>query len=120
MQEHPDNKGIIDHGLPHFELCTEMFIRIVAIGSYARSSIQPPIDSDDETPGADELYFPMDSPSINNFTPGLSSHDMGTSSRSSGKKRFFNASDKDAILIQTMKIFNACRKEVKDRTIFQR
>ncbi|KAK4429237.1 hypothetical protein Salat_1224000, partial [Sesamum alatum] len=41
-REQPELKKIIEHGLPHFDLCTQMFSRNTAHGGIARSSANPP------------------------------------------------------------------------------
>ncbi|KAK4412722.1 hypothetical protein Salat_2919400 [Sesamum alatum] len=41
-REKPELKKIIEHGLPHFDLCTQMFSRNTAHGGIARSSANPP------------------------------------------------------------------------------
>ncbi|KAL0288455.1 UNVERIFIED_CONTAM: hypothetical protein Scaly_2548700, partial [Sesamum calycinum] len=40
-QQNPEYKKIVEHGLPRFELCTQMFSRNTAVGMLARSSSQP-------------------------------------------------------------------------------
>ncbi|KAL0371876.1 UNVERIFIED_CONTAM: hypothetical protein Scaly_0869200 [Sesamum calycinum] len=40
-QQNPEYKKIVEHGLPRFELCTQMFSRNTAVGGLARSSSQP-------------------------------------------------------------------------------
>ncbi|KAK6154365.1 hypothetical protein DH2020_008613 [Rehmannia glutinosa] len=47
-EEHPDNAATIERGLPHYNYCTDMFASNVATGSMARSSMQPPVESDEE------------------------------------------------------------------------
>ncbi|KAK4428581.1 hypothetical protein Salat_1157900 [Sesamum alatum] len=41
-RENPELKKIIEHGLPHFDLCTQMFARNTAHGGIARSNANPP------------------------------------------------------------------------------
>ncbi|KAK4438591.1 hypothetical protein Salat_0193600 [Sesamum alatum] len=41
-RENPELKKIIEHGLPHFDLCTQIFARNTAHGGIARSSANPP------------------------------------------------------------------------------
>ncbi|KAL0370545.1 UNVERIFIED_CONTAM: hypothetical protein Sangu_0372600 [Sesamum angustifolium] len=40
-QQNPEYKKIVEHGLPRFELCTQMFSRNTVVGMLARSSSQP-------------------------------------------------------------------------------
>ncbi|KAL0328185.1 UNVERIFIED_CONTAM: hypothetical protein Scaly_2251100 [Sesamum calycinum] len=40
-QQNPEYKKIVEHGLPRFELCTQMFSRNTVVGGLARSSSQP-------------------------------------------------------------------------------
>ncbi|KAL0373460.1 UNVERIFIED_CONTAM: hypothetical protein Sradi_3261700 [Sesamum radiatum] len=39
-QQNPENKKIIEHGLPHFDYCTRMFSRNTATGGIGRSASQ--------------------------------------------------------------------------------
>ncbi|KAK4400498.1 hypothetical protein Sango_1155900 [Sesamum angolense] len=39
--------GLRKKGLPHFDLCTEMFSAFIAIGNIACSSAMPPLDSNE-------------------------------------------------------------------------
>ncbi|KAK4423248.1 hypothetical protein Salat_1907600 [Sesamum alatum] len=41
-RENPEYKKIVEHGLPHFDLCTQMFARNTASGGFACSSANPP------------------------------------------------------------------------------
>ncbi|KAK4426952.1 hypothetical protein Salat_1464000 [Sesamum alatum] len=41
-REKPELKKIVEHGLPHFDICTQMFARNTAHGGIARSSANPP------------------------------------------------------------------------------
>ncbi|XP_011102126.1 uncharacterized protein LOC105180135 isoform X1 [Sesamum indicum] len=43
----PRESGLKKKGLPHFDLCTEMFSSSVATGSHARSSAMPPVSNND-------------------------------------------------------------------------
>ncbi|KAL2240206.1 uncharacterized protein At2g29880-like [Sesamum indicum] len=43
----PRESGLKNKGLPHFDLCTEMFSFSVATGSHARSSAMPPVSNND-------------------------------------------------------------------------
>ncbi|KAL2246147.1 UNVERIFIED_CONTAM: hypothetical protein Sindi_2882900 [Sesamum indicum] len=40
-RENSEHKKIVEHGIPHFDLCTQMFARNTATGGVARSSGQP-------------------------------------------------------------------------------
>ncbi|KAL2246392.1 UNVERIFIED_CONTAM: hypothetical protein Sindi_2907400 [Sesamum indicum] len=40
-RENSEYKKIVEHGIPHFDLCTQMFARNTATGGIARSSGQP-------------------------------------------------------------------------------
>ncbi|KAL2232980.1 UNVERIFIED_CONTAM: hypothetical protein Sindi_1478000 [Sesamum indicum] len=44
----PRESGLKKKGLPHFDLCTEMFSTSVATGSNTRSSAMPPIANNDD------------------------------------------------------------------------
>ncbi|KAL2251491.1 L10-interacting MYB domain-containing protein-like [Sesamum indicum] len=44
----PRESGLKKKGLPHFDLCTEMFSSSVATGSNARSSAMPPVSNNDD------------------------------------------------------------------------
>ncbi|KAL2231137.1 UNVERIFIED_CONTAM: hypothetical protein Sindi_1708100 [Sesamum indicum] len=44
----PRESGLRKKGLPHFNLCTEMFSASVATGNVARSSAMPPFDNNDD------------------------------------------------------------------------
>ncbi|KAK4391383.1 hypothetical protein Sango_1916100 [Sesamum angolense] len=41
-RENPEYKKIVEHGLPHFDLCTQMFAQNPASGGLARSGTKPP------------------------------------------------------------------------------
>ncbi|KAL2240847.1 UNVERIFIED_CONTAM: hypothetical protein Sindi_0725900 [Sesamum indicum] len=43
----PRESGLEKKGLPHFDLCTEMFSSSVATGSHARSFAMPPVSNND-------------------------------------------------------------------------
>ncbi|KAL2228783.1 UNVERIFIED_CONTAM: hypothetical protein Sindi_1858000 [Sesamum indicum] len=40
-RENSEYKKIVEHGIPHFDLCTQMFVRNTATRGIARSSTQP-------------------------------------------------------------------------------
>lgn len=40
IQEHSNNRGIIKHGLPYFDMCTDIFLRNTATGSNANHLTQ--------------------------------------------------------------------------------
>ncbi|KAL7098500.1 hypothetical protein ACP275_09G021400 [Erythranthe tilingii] len=48
IAENPNEASLRKKGLPHYDLCTEMFSNSVATGSISRSSTMAPLDSDDE------------------------------------------------------------------------
>ncbi|KAK4426863.1 hypothetical protein Salat_1455100 [Sesamum alatum] len=52
--ENPEYKKIVEHGLPHFDLCTQMFARNTASGGFARSSANPPRAFHTVNEGGDE------------------------------------------------------------------
>ncbi|KAL2231118.1 UNVERIFIED_CONTAM: hypothetical protein Sindi_1706200 [Sesamum indicum] len=56
----PRESGLKKKGLPHFDLCTEMFSSSVATGSNARSSAMPPVSNNDNDE-VDVSYPAMDS-----------------------------------------------------------
>ncbi|KAL8492701.1 hypothetical protein ACS0TY_024049 [Phlomoides rotata] len=94
--EHRDNKGILKRGLPHFDLCTEMFNKKVATGNYSRSSMPPPSENeafgdDDDTSPSFDTFIP--SHSAYNFTPNMSSQDSPESS-SRGKRKCTSSSSR--------------------------
>ncbi|KAL2249897.1 L10-interacting MYB domain-containing protein-like [Sesamum indicum] len=55
----PRESGLKKKGLPHFDLCTEMFSSSVATSSHARSSAMPPISNNDND-DVDVSYSAMD------------------------------------------------------------
>ncbi|KAK6124246.1 hypothetical protein DH2020_041998 [Rehmannia glutinosa] len=48
IAENPEEASLRKKGLPHYDLCTEMFSKSVATGAFARSSVFGPLDSDEE------------------------------------------------------------------------
>ncbi|KAK4413345.1 hypothetical protein Salat_2747100 [Sesamum alatum] len=56
----PEYKKIIEHGLPHFDLCTEMFSRNIATGAWGRSATHGPRSSHGEHGGTDEMQVEND------------------------------------------------------------
>ena len=48
MPANPRESGLKKKGLPHFDLCTEMFSTSVATGNIVRSSAMPPVDNNDD------------------------------------------------------------------------
>ncbi|KAL8508303.1 hypothetical protein ACS0TY_018773 [Phlomoides rotata] len=110
--EHRDNKSIIKRGLPHFDLCSEMFNKKVATGNHTRSSMQPSNESgapEDETFDSTPPSLDTSAPSQSeyNFTPELSSQDIPESSNRGRRKRTSSSSDRDALLVQTLTNFGA-------------
>ncbi|KAL2237557.1 UNVERIFIED_CONTAM: hypothetical protein Sindi_0947400, partial [Sesamum indicum] len=55
----PRESGLKKKGLPHFDLCTEMFSSSLATGSNARSSAMPPVSNNDNDE-VDVSYPAMD------------------------------------------------------------
>ncbi|KAK4431038.1 hypothetical protein Salat_0865800 [Sesamum alatum] len=53
-RENPEYKKIVEHGLPHFDLCTQMFARNTASGGFVRSSANPPCPFNIVNEGGDE------------------------------------------------------------------
>ncbi|KAL0456064.1 UNVERIFIED_CONTAM: hypothetical protein Slati_0945600 [Sesamum latifolium] len=53
-RENPEYKKIIEHGLPHFDLCTQMFARNTAAGGFGRSATNPPHAFQSSTDGENE------------------------------------------------------------------
>ncbi|KAK6144225.1 hypothetical protein DH2020_021045 [Rehmannia glutinosa] len=124
-KEHPDNAATIERGLPHYNYCTDMFASNVATGSMARSSMQPPVESDEEGQvdplgqnsdsrtrsrewGEEESYTPLNSQGPNRFSTTSSRnepHEYSTSS--SRRKKTKNLTDKDAVLISSLQKWDA-------------
>ncbi|KAL0378526.1 UNVERIFIED_CONTAM: hypothetical protein Sradi_3158100 [Sesamum radiatum] len=52
--ENSEYKKIVEHGIPRFDLCTQMFARNTAFGGIARSSTQPPTGFQTGVVGDDE------------------------------------------------------------------
>ncbi|KAL8513690.1 hypothetical protein ACS0TY_012979 [Phlomoides rotata] len=121
--EHHDNKGILKRGLPHFDLCTEMFNKKVATGDYSRSSMPPqsenePLHDDalDDTPSSQDTSGP--SHSAYNFTPNLSSQDVPESSSRGRRKR--TSSKRDVLLLETLTNFNGYLNEKRMQSARER
>ncbi|KAL0307675.1 UNVERIFIED_CONTAM: hypothetical protein Sangu_3015400 [Sesamum angustifolium] len=47
VEANPKESELRKKGLPHFDLCNEMFSTSVAIGNIGRSSAMPPLDTND-------------------------------------------------------------------------
>ncbi|KAK4409468.1 hypothetical protein Sango_0019800 [Sesamum angolense] len=53
-RENFEYKKIVEHGIPRFDLCTQMFARNTAAGGIARSSAHPPLGFQTASVGDDE------------------------------------------------------------------
>ncbi|KAL0431210.1 UNVERIFIED_CONTAM: hypothetical protein Sradi_0747000 [Sesamum radiatum] len=79
----PIESGLRKKGLPHFDLCTEMFSASVATGNIARSSAIPPLDTNDDDEF--DVSHPTMEP-VNSFSAGVVNH-YSRASRGVQRKR---------------------------------
>ncbi|KAL8515218.1 hypothetical protein ACS0TY_014071 [Phlomoides rotata] len=103
-KQSPSNKQVLKHGLPNFEMCTELFKNSVATGAYTRSSqSQVPINAtpdEDSIPNEDTI--PNEDSIPNENTPydtpspmSHSVHETAGGSGSSSRKRHSSSADED-------------------------
>ncbi|KAL8522121.1 hypothetical protein ACS0TY_012318 [Phlomoides rotata] len=111
----PSNKQVLKHGLPNFEMCTELFKNSVATGAYTRSSqSQVPINAtpdEDSIPNEDTIPNEDSIPNENTpyDTPSPMSHSVhetaGGSGSSSRKRRSSSANEDRESLKRGFKSF---------------